>query len=154
TRTKNDGRGSGDGEVSGEREAGQGILPPAEEVRRRTPRRITMNPCINPEQFQRFVAEQLSEAERGTMETHLSECIPCQQALQRLSQADPILDALILFAGRMAAPAEPLEPFLRALQDNPPPDVQGSTEPGDNGGATEFHFLDPPTDLGPLGRLD
>src|SRR5262249_42266427 len=34
--------------------------------------------------------EQLSEAERETMETHLFECIPCQQALERLSQSDPM----------------------------------------------------------------
>jgi WD40 repeat protein len=114
-----------------------------------------MNSCITPEQIQRFMAEQLSEAERETMETHLSECIPCLEALERLSQADPILDSLISLAGRMATRAEPLEPFLKQLQDNPPPEVLGSTEPGDSGGATEFHFLDPPTDdLGPLGRLD
>jgi WD40 repeat protein len=113
-----------------------------------------MNSCITPEQFQRFVAEQLSEAERRTMETHLSECIPCQQALERLSQGDPILDLLIPLAGQIAEHAEPLEPFLRELQDNPPPEVERSTEPGDNRQPTEFHFLDPPTERGLLGRID
>jgi hypothetical protein len=113
-----------------------------------------MNSCITPEQFQRFMAEQLSEAERETLETHLTECIPCRQSLNHLTPDDSIPDWFIRLARRTTEGAEPLEPFLRELRDNPPPEVERITEPWDGGKATRILFPDPPTERGPLGRLD
>src|SRR5262245_45414199 len=106
-----------------------------------------MNSCT-PGQFQRLVAEQLSEAERETLETHLATCVPCQQALEHVfdeSQGGSANDWPIQLARQLAAPAEPLEPFLQELRDKPPPSEERTTEPADDGETTEIRFPDPPT---------
>src|SRR5262249_33675019 len=82
-------------------------------------------------------------------------CLACQQSLERLLDGPPgdsATDLPMPPAGRPAA--EPLEPFLRALQDTPPPATQDDTEPESGGGSAEIRFPDPPTPRGPLGCLE
>jgi hypothetical protein len=108
-----------------------------------------MSSCISPEQFQRLVAERLSEAERETLEGHLAGCSPCQQALEHL--LDEALgstnDLQALPAGGPEAPPPPLEPFLRELQDNPPPAIEEGPVPAD-GDPGAVRFPGPPTARG------
>src|SRR5262249_10053601 len=46
-----------------------------------------MSPCITPDQFQRLLADQLSDRERARLEAHVEACPQCEQKLACLLEA-------------------------------------------------------------------
>jgi WD40 repeat protein len=74
-----------------------------------------MIPCPSSELLQRLLADQLSEPEAETVESHVEACPACQQALEQLTAT----------AGACQIPAsvsrgEPRSDFLRRLEQQPP----------------------------------
>src|SRR5262249_48985663 len=84
-----------------------------------------MTRCPSTDRLARLLAEQLDDAERAAVESHIEECAECQQALDRLGAADdpnglrpaaadgPCADDLPVVAhalttGLRRPPAEPL----------------------------------------------
>jgi tetratricopeptide (TPR) repeat protein len=108
-----------------------------------------MSDCISAERFQSWLAEQLSPGERAAVETHLDACGHCQTTLARL------LDEPDGFTGPVAAPPpETPVDFLRRLKATPPLlDALLSAEPAGSA-PLPIAFPEPPTPLGPLGRLE
>jgi WD40 repeat protein len=108
-----------------------------------------MNPCISPEQFQRLLAELLSEAERRALDAHVDACPHCQETLARLLEAEDDRTELNGRPRRRISPAslsEPPEDFLRRVKSRPPA-PNGRTP-------LDILFPDPPTVAGALGRLE
>jgi serine/threonine protein kinase len=84
-----------------------------------------LGPCPPADDLERLLTEQLSAAERETVEMHVENCTTCQQRLDRMSET-PARTA------RQQAPnagqwPEPSAEFLRRLRETPPPSTSGSS---------------------------
>src|SRR5205807_1090363 len=64
-------------------EAAAGTRSP--DIRFRRSRGIIMNPCPGREQLERLLSEQLNDAERVMVATHVEACSACQQHLHELA---------------------------------------------------------------------
>jgi WD40 repeat protein/tRNA A-37 threonylcarbamoyl transferase component Bud32 len=110
-----------------------------------------MNSCPSREQLRQLLAEQLGDADRAALESHLERCVACQESMARLSDE----------TGMGAPPLPPVLPvlesdagFVRRLGAQPPPgDDIGSTTAKEDEEAP-IPFPGPPTLKGPLGQLD
>src|SRR5262249_28874366 len=114
---------------------------------RRSP---AMSPCPSEEQFRRFLDKQLADDQSAAVEAHVETCPACQGALARLSATVPGIDWRLLRApGPGPVPQSDID-LVRRLEQPPP----GEAGPEPVGGSGPIAFPDPPTDKGPLGRLD
>jgi WD40 repeat protein len=116
-----------------------------------------MSRCILPEQFQRLLAEQLSEAERQALDAHVDACPRCQETLARLLEADEDtteLDRRLLRRDRPVSTCAPAEDFLRCVKDKPPPLTVTIPYSPNGEMPLDILFPDPPTVAGSLGRLE
>jgi serine/threonine protein kinase len=91
-----------------------------------------MNSHLTSEQLQRLVDEHLDPSERSEVEAHVNGCEPCTERLVQLIKqcsADGTDDWLRHVAN--ARTLEPLQPFLRDLQQTPPSrqELLGPEEP-------------------------
>jgi hypothetical protein len=109
-----------------------------------------MSGCPSRDQLRQLLAEQLGNAERATLEAHIEGCAACQDSLARPSDEDgtggPPLPPPVV--------PESAAGFVKRLEEQPPPSADASSTVGEGEGPTPLAFLDPPTDKGPLGRLD
>src|SRR5262245_41826529 len=76
--------------------------------------------CPSPHILERLLAEQLSGAERDSVETHVERCTPCQGQLELLV-ATTLRQAMPAAVRRGEPGPEPAEGFLSRLRDLPPP---------------------------------
>jgi WD40 repeat protein len=116
-----------------------------------------MSRCLSREQFQRLLAEQLNAAERRVIDAHVDGCPVCQEKLARLlDEGDgeyPCLDWQRLRPAGLQSVGPALAEFVHRLKNQLSPVVvvplpQQQTAPGD------IRFPEPPTEHGPLGRLE
>jgi serine/threonine protein kinase len=109
-----------------------------------------MSPCPSREQFRQLLSEQLSDDLRALIERHVEACARCQQTLARLSDGDETNDWRYLrSSGPLSVPESDAE-IARYLKDNPPGEVGPASEEGQG----PIEFPGPPTEKGPLGRLE
>src|SRR5437879_9770197 len=116
-----------------------------------------MSRCLDAEQFQRLLAEQLSAGERKTLDAHVDLCSDCQEELARLLDANEDGPAgldwqRLRVAGRVTIPRS-VDNLLRRLKDNQPTSTATDSGATDEAAARTIVFPGPPTVLGPLGRL-
>ncbi len=113
-----------------------------------------MGHCPTREQLQQLLAEQLSEALREAIETHVEACGACQETLARLNEEGGQIDPRLL-GGSPAVPLPASEAdFVRHLGENPSGPADPASAPTDRPGPAPIAFPGPPTDKGPLGQLD
>jgi hypothetical protein len=75
--------------------------------------------CPPPEQLERLLEEQLDDAARQAVSTHLDACPLCQQPLERLTEATEASDTSLLSIRRLHVPASTEatpDPFLARLK--------------------------------------
>jgi WD40 repeat protein len=117
-----------------------------------------MSRCIPLHQFERLLAEQLSPAERQVLDAHVDTCSQCQQVLARLlderAEQWPEVDWRLLRGPPMPSTAELPTNFLGYLKENLPPRCSRLSGLRDDSPAPDLLFLEAPTYLGPLGRLE
>jgi WD40 repeat protein/predicted Ser/Thr protein kinase len=115
-----------------------------------------MSRCIVPEQFQRLLAEQLSQAECKALDAHVDACPRCQETLARLLEAEDDTAELDRRLLRQAGPESACEPadFLRRVKETPPPPTPAGPCSLNRETAFDILFPDPPTVAGSLGRLE
>jgi WD40 repeat protein len=108
-----------------------------------------MKCCPSPDRLRQLLADQLGGAERASLEAHIEGCLACQESLATLTDeggaATPPLPAPV------AAP-ESDAGFVRRLGEQPPPCQEAASAPEEP--PEPIAFPEPPTDKGPLGRLD
>jgi serine/threonine protein kinase len=110
--------------------------------------------CLSADQFQALLAEQLSAAERGALDAHVDVCSDCQATLTRLldeGEGESRLDWHRLWRGSGQTPLPPVDDWVRRLKAKPP--LSTPTDAATPNEAAALLFPDPPTALGPLGRL-
>jgi hypothetical protein len=110
------------------------------------------------EQFQRLLAEQLSASERQVLEAHVDTCVECQETLAGLiddgtDQAGDI-NLQLLQRSKPESTPEVLADFLRRFQERPQTSVPGASETPAARMPCTLHFPGPPSERGPLGRLE
>src|SRR5262245_14773203 len=91
-------------------------------------------PCPPADELERLLAEQLSAAERETVEFHVENCTTCQERLDRLVGAQ--VRPSVLRAAEEGQWPKPSAEFLRRLRETPPPRADAcstSTNPPDSG---------------------
>jgi WD40 repeat protein len=98
-----------------------------------------------------LLADQLRDPERTNLEAHVEHCTACQDSLARLCDADnpttpPSLPPVVV--------PESAAGFLKRLEEQPPPSRDARSLVDESDGAPAITFPDPPTEKGPLGRLD
>jgi Putative zinc-finger len=117
-----------------------------------------MTRCLTPEQFQRLLAEQLSPAERSTVDSHIDTCPDCQETFARLLDESeggpPGLDWQRLRQARSVMTPWPVAELVRRLQDELQPLTPTAIGPPKEARPCDIVFPEPPTALGPLGRLE
>jgi tRNA A-37 threonylcarbamoyl transferase component Bud32 len=106
--------------------------------------------CPSPDQLERLLGEELADADRTAVESHVETCTACQERLERLaaSTVPPATPATDSARGGAPGP-EPGEDFLERLRRLPPP-VPGT------GATTTLADRGMPKNLGPyeiLGRV-
>jgi serine/threonine protein kinase len=84
-----------------------------------------LGPCPPADDLERLLSEQLSAAERETVEMHVESCTSCQQRLDRMSQTPA--RAARQRASNAGQWPEPSAEFLRRLRETPPPSTSGSS---------------------------
>jgi len=104
-----------------------------------------VGPCPPADDLERLLAEQLSTAERETVEMHVEGCSTCQDRLDRMSGTPPR-------AARQQAPnagqwPEPSAEFLRRLRETPPPSASRSS-------ASDFLDINAAWHGGRVGQYD
>jgi WD40 repeat protein/serine/threonine protein kinase len=107
--------------------------------------------CASEEQLRQLVTGEFSEEVRQAVEEHVETCPECQEALRRLSDDTPGLDWRYLRGpGPRSVPESDVD-LVRRLHTLPWDTVAG---PEDAPGPRPVEFPGPPTDKGPLGRLE
>jgi WD40 repeat protein len=107
--------------------------------------------CPSRDQLRQLLVDQLSAVERTALEAHVEGCAACQESLARLSDetgtgASPLPPPLSV--------PESEAGFVRRLGELPPHGADTGSTAGEGEGPAPITFPDPPTDKGPLGRLD
>jgi serine/threonine protein kinase len=111
-----------------------------------------MSRCPSREELQQMLAEQLEEALRQAIETHVEACAACQATLARLSEDNGELDALLGGSAPTSLPASDGD-FVRHLHENPPRGAERASAPPDGTEPPPIAFPGPPSEKGPLGQL-
>jgi hypothetical protein len=116
-----------------------------------------MSHCLTPEQFQRLLAEQLDTAERRAIDAHVDACPACQEKLARLLDEGEGDDPGLHWERLRPASAETAGPsvadLLRRLKEQVSP-VAVPGGPPHEAAPPDIPFPEPPTEWGPLGRLE
>jgi anti-sigma factor RsiW len=111
-----------------------------------------MSRCLDAEQFQRLLDEQLSAVERKAVDAHVDACSDCQEELARLldaSEDEPVgLDWQRLHRAGAATIPRSVDNLLRRLKDNLPPSTLTGSGATDAAAPRTIVFPDPPTALG------
>ena len=113
-----------------------------------------MSRCPSCEQLQQLLADQLNEALRQTLETHVEGCADCQETLARLSDEGEEVDPEMLLGSSPAPAAVSDLDFMRRLEENPPRAGAAASALMEGAEPSPIAFPGPPTEKGPLGQLD
>jgi hypothetical protein len=112
-----------------------------------------MVPCPSDDPVRQFLADALPQGEREALEAHVETCSACQERLARLSNEAADIDWQLL-RGAPAAEVSPGDVEVMRRLEETPPSALPSTQAGAEARPESVFFLGPPTDKGPLGRLD
>ena len=113
-----------------------------------------MSACASEEQLRQLLAGEFSQDGHEAIQEHVEACRACQEALGRLSGDTPGLDWRYLRGtGPRPVPESDLD-LVRRLQETLAADTGTGTGPEDGPGPRPVEFPGPPTDKGPLGRLE
>src|SRR5262249_13215414 len=136
--------------------------PPRDSPTRRQPaafpREVSMIPCLTPAQFQGLLSQQLSERQRKALDVHIDTCPGCQETLARLLDDGEAEDLGPDWRRLCRADGETtprsLEGFLCHLKDQLRPSRMTAAGPRNEATPCDIRFPEPPTPVGPLGRLE
>jgi serine/threonine protein kinase len=109
-----------------------------------------MSRCIPAEQLQRLLSDDLGDAERQTVESHVDGCPQCQATLLGLVEDSTEVERRVLHARPPLPSPDAGEDFLRHLGETPPAALRAPA----GGKVVDIHFPHAPTARGPLGRLE
>jgi WD40 repeat protein/serine/threonine protein kinase len=117
-----------------------------------------MKHCLDPEQFQGLITEEVTATERAALEAHIDVCPICQEKLARLLDQGEETTASI----DLERPRQPgsevtpgsMQDFFRGLKERPPPSTLTNSPAKGDPAPEEIIFPDPPTALGRLGRIE
>jgi hypothetical protein len=109
-----------------------------------------MSPCPSEEQLRQFLDSELVGDQSAAVETHVEACPACQAAMVRFCSDAPGIDWRLLRAPGPAPMPESTVDLVCRLEQIPPVD----SEPDGEEDSGPIVFSGPPTDRGPLGRLD
>ena len=116
-----------------------------------------MNHCPTPEQFHHLVAEDLDAEPRKLLDAHINACPACQEKLARLlDESDseyPGLDWQRLRPAGAENAGQSVANLFRRLKEQLSP-ATVAAEPQPEAAPRDIPFPEPPTALGPLGRLE
>jgi hypothetical protein len=116
-----------------------------------------MNYCLTPEQFQRLVTEQLDAEQRQLLDAHVDACPACQEQLARLLDEGegeyPDLDWQRLRPARLENMGPSVADLLRRLKEQLAPSTHDA-ELQHTAAPCDIRFPQPPTEQGPLSRLE
>jgi hypothetical protein len=104
-----------------------------------------MSPCPSPERLRRLLAEELDDAERDPLESHVEGCAACQEALEELSRALVHEGERTQGGERSRSRHEPGSAFLRRLKLGAPDTAAGGGEDENETATTQTES--PPTQL-------
>jgi WD40 repeat protein len=118
-----------------------------------------MTSCLTSEQFQRLVAEQLDATQRRSLDAHIDSCPACQEKLARLLEESEGEEYAGLVWQRLRQVIPESTPrhvvdLLRRLKDKRPVWTITVARPPHELPPCDIPFPEPPTPLGPLGRLE
>jgi WD40 repeat protein len=116
-----------------------------------------MSHCLTAEQFQRLIAEELDAEQRQKLDAHVDVCPACQEKLARLlDESDGEYPGLDWQRIRPAGPenaGQSVADLLRRLKENVSPALIAAG-PQQQALPQDIRFPEPPTEQGPLGRLE
>jgi WD40 repeat protein len=117
-----------------------------------------MNRCISLRQFQRLLARQLNPEEQRELDAHVDVCSQCQQTLAHLldepAEECPTVDLRLLRQPSLITTVELPKDFLSHLKEDLPHRTSRISGLWEECPAPDLLFPEPPTRLGPLGRLE
>lgn len=114
-----------------------------------------MSACPPMTTLQRWLADELDDAERVQFVDHIDQCERCKHSLTDLQTAQACADEpTVLIAGPSNVPFPPPADFLRFLKANNPLVQDNGAEPTGGQEPDTLHFPGPPTAHGPLGQLE